>query len=109
MCMFGSVCVSITQTAAYNLVIEATPEDRTSEAVGLSAVVISISMAVGSQIVTALLATSRFNDTAHGIATFPADRAYRLVFGYVALMSVLGLMTASALRRNVGRSVLRIA
>jgi hypothetical protein len=44
--MLGSVCVSITQTAAYNLVIEATPEDRTSEAVGMSVVVISIFMAM---------------------------------------------------------------
>jgi len=109
MCMLGSVCVSITQTAAYNLVIEATPEDRTSEAVGLCAVVISIFMAIGSQIVTALLATSRFNDTVHGIGTFPSDAAYRLLFGYVALMSVFGLTAAAALRRGVPRSALRIA
>jgi MFS family permease len=109
MCMLGSVCVSITQTAAYNLVIEATPEDRTSEAVGLSAVMISIFMAIGSQIVTALLATSRFNDTVRGIGTFPADGAYRLLFAYVGLMSVFGLTAAAALRRGVPRSALRIA
>ena len=100
MCMLGSVCVSITQTAAYNLVIEATPEDRTSEAIGLCVVVISIFMAIGSQIVTALLTAFRFHDASHGIDAFPADGAYTVVFGYVALMSLFGLMTAFALRRN---------
>jgi MFS family permease len=101
MCMLGSVSVSIGQTAAYNLVIEATPKERTSEAVGLSYVLLSIFMAFGSQTVTTLLATSRISDVSHGhgAGTFPSDAAYTLAFGFVSFMCFCGLMTARALPR----------
>lgn len=100
MCMLGSVCVSVGQTAAYNLVIEATPRARTSEAVGLSTVVVSIFMAIGSQTVTALLASSRAIDLSHRLATLPGDAAYTLAFGFVGLMSLCGLIAAWALPRR---------
>jgi MFS family permease len=99
LCVVGSISVSIGQTAAYNLVIEATPAEHTSEAVGLSYVVLSIFMALGSQTVTALLATSRISDPSHGSGTFPSDAAYTIAFGFISLMSICGLITARALPR----------
>jgi MFS family permease len=98
MCAFGTVCISFAQTAAYTLIIQATPEHRTSEAVGLTNVLISVCMAVGAQVITALLATSRVSDAASGSAALPSDQAYTVTFTFIALVSVLGIATSLALK-----------
>jgi MFS family permease len=98
MCALGTVCISLAQTAAYTLIIQATPEQRTSEAVGLTSVLISVLMAVGAQVITALLATSRISDGASASGAFPSDQAYTLTFGFIALVSVLGIATSLALK-----------
>jgi MFS family permease len=105
MCALGTVCISLVQTAAYTLIIQATPEQRTSEAVGLTSVLISVFMAVGAQLVTALLATSRISNTATAAGTFPNDQAYTLTFGFIALMSVFGIATSLALKGSSGAAL----
>jgi MFS family permease len=99
MCALGTVCISLAQTAAYTLIIQATPEQRTSEAVGLTSVLISVFMAMGAQVITALLATSRVSDAASASAAFPSDQAYTVTFGFIALVSMLGIATSLALNR----------
>lgn len=84
LCVGGTVGVAVVQTAAYNLIMRSVPENRTSEAVGLSAVLISVYMAVGSQLVTALVAT-------------PTDTAWSLTFALVSLMSLCGLLVGLSL------------
>jgi MFS family permease len=98
-CMLGSVCVAVVQPAVFNLVIEATGEERTSEAIGLCNVVLSISVAVGSQLLSALLASSTVNNPAYGVVNYPSDGAYSITFAYIAMMSILGFVTASSISR----------
>jgi MFS family permease len=98
MCALGAVCISLAQTAAYTLIIQATPEQRTSEAIGLTSVLVSVLMAVGAQVITALLATSRVGDVASAWGAFPSDQAYTVTFGFIALVSVLGIATSLALK-----------
>jgi MFS family permease len=74
------------------LVLDAAPEARSSEAVGVSQVIRMIGRAIGFQVITLVLATSTIGDDTIG-GVFPDDAAYTLSFAY---MAVLGLMAAAA-------------
>jgi MFS family permease len=98
--VLGALCVSVTQTAAYALVIEAVPEEQASEAAGLTNVIVSVFMAIGAQFVTLLLATSQVDGGARGAGSFPGGDAYSLAFIHVAVMSLCGIVTALAVPRH---------
>ena len=66
---------------APSLIIEATPEDRTSEATGLSSVLRALAMAVGSQVIAVTLSTSLVSNGAG--AKFPDQKAYFATFAVV--------------------------
>lgn len=77
-----------------NLIIEAAPQDRTSEMTGLSNVVRTTFTAIGAQLVTFLLATSTVSDLARGPGVFPAEQAYLLACSAViATLLIMLLVT----------------
>ena len=85
------------QTAAYSMMIEASPQERTSEVMGLANIVISVFMGVGAQVVTLLLASSSVTS---GGGTLPSESAYATTFLYIAAISSLGILMAFATPRS---------
>jgi MFS family permease len=85
---------SITACGLYNLIIESTPTQRTSEATGFTYVLFTAFFAVGAQIIFALLRTSRIVEPLHGIGDFPSQAAFSLSFGYIALTGLVGVGVA---------------
>jgi len=92
--------LAIVFAASSNLIVEAAPADRTSEATGLSVVVRLAFTAVGAQILTFLLATSTISDASRGPGTFPTDMAFTIAFVFMTFMAGLCLMLALALTRR---------
>lgn len=91
--IFLIVCVAnMGVTAVYaavpNVLIEAAPANRTSEATGLMAVVRAMGQAIGAQILAILLASSTVISP-EGKA-FPDDAAYAAVFWFMAGASAIG-------------------
>ncbi len=66
-----------------NLILEASPLERSSETTGLAAVLRGIGITVGAQILTTILAGSRVS-LPGSAASFASETAYRLCFGYIA-------------------------
>jgi MFS family permease len=95
-CTLGSACVVSVQTAAYSLMIDASPEERTSEVVGLAHIVVSVFMGVGAQVIALLLASSTVE---FGGGNLPSTDAYSATFAYIAVVSVLGVLIALATPR----------
>ena len=85
---------SITACGLYNLIIESTRTERTSEAMGFTYVLFTAFFAVGAQIIFALLRTSRILEPLNGIADFPSQAAFSLSFGYIALTGLVGVGVA---------------
>lgn len=78
------------------IVMEAAPEDRTSEATGLTQVVRAVGQATASQVLASILATSMV--TAPGISGALPDRtAFMRTFIYMGGFSVLAMLTLIAL------------
>ena len=98
LCAFG---LAFANTAVYNLIIEATPAERTGEATGLLYVFFSCFFAVGAQAVFTILQGASVSE---GGASFPADQSYVAVFGYVAASALTGWVIANALPRRHGPS-----
>ena len=88
---------AVTATALYNLILEATPPQRTGEATGLTYVLFTAFFAIGAQIIFGLLGTSRVSSAVHGVLAFPADASFTLAFGYIAACGVLGFSLATLL------------
>lgn len=86
--------------AVPNLIIEASPQERTSEATGLAQVVRSTFTAVGAQMAIFLLASSTVADPAQGPGVFPAPAAYVLTFAAITVTAVVALLAALALPRR---------
>ena len=91
-----SLCIiamgtAIMFAAGPNVVIGAVPPDRTSEATGMLAVVRSVSMGVGTQLVAVLLATSTVQ-RAGTSGIYPSVAAL-----YLAIAVIIGLTFAAAL------------
>jgi len=81
--------LSFVFSAIYNLIVEATPPESTSEATGMASVVLAISMAVASQILFKILASDTVRDPLHGAGIFPSSHAYTLAFAYIAAMCAI--------------------
>jgi MFS family permease len=99
--IIGTVLIAIGTnmllTAVPNLILDATPIERSSEATGLSMVIKAIFIATGVQMVTGLLATSRVHDP-HTTASFASEAAYSLTFGVLAASAVMMLILGLFIR-----------
>lgn len=87
-----------------NLLIEAVPSGRTSEAIGVLHVMRTTFTAVGAQLAAFTLASSTVADAARGPGSYPAASAYSLTFFIIALSALLTLLVTAALPRRA-RSV----
>jgi MFS family permease len=91
---------SIFYAAVPNLVVEVAPAERTSEINGMSHVVRTVGTAVGTQLVTVLLASSTVIDAALGPGTHPSAAAYVLSFGFITACAAVCLVVALLLPRR---------
>jgi MFS family permease len=92
---------AILYAAVPNLLVEVAPPERTSELNGMSSVVRTLGTAIGTQIVTVLLASSVVRDPAGGVAKFPTEQAYLLALGAITVCAALSVLVVLALpRRN---------
>jgi MFS family permease len=95
----STVAYSFLATAIYNMVIDAVPAERTSEAAGTTYVLMMVSMAVGAQILFAIMNSARISDPVRASVSYPADSSYMLAFAYVAAVCVLALAAVAAAPR----------
>jgi MFS family permease len=108
MMVFAGLGGSMTFAAIPNLVVEAVPQDRTSEATGITVVVRQASAAVGSQIAIFLLASSTIVDPAMGPGVHASPAAYQLTILAMAGVSILCLLTGVALPKKVPAATLKV-
>lgn len=80
-----------------NLVVEFSPPERTSEAIGVTVIARYVAHAVGAQLVIVLLATQTISDAMHGPGIYPAASAYQLTLLTLAGFTALGLIIAMCL------------
>lgn len=97
MMVFAGLGGSMTFAAIPNLIVEAVPQERTSEATGITVVVRQASAAIGSQIAIFLLATSTVSDPAMGPGVHAAPAAFQMTILAMAGVSILCLLTGLAL------------
>ncbi|MCB2075734.1 MAG: MFS transporter [Novosphingobium sp.] len=90
----GSVLLVLTPS----LVMGAVPEDRTSEATGLTQVVRAFGKAVGLQMIALGFASAQVSN-ADGSVTFPAADAYITVFAACAALCAISLVLVISLPR----------
>lgn len=88
--VFGSIA---------NLLVETTPEDRTSEILGIAEVIRATFMAVGSQLMVVILATASISRADEG--SFPAPEAHYLTFVVACLLCLFALSAALVCPRRV--------
>ncbi|MET0370080.1 MAG: MFS transporter [Sphingobium sp.] len=81
-----------------NVLLDAVPVDRTSEASGVMSVFRVAGLAIGAQIVVVLLATSTIANPTGG-GSYPSPDAFRLTFAFVTAMSLCIAVLAIVLRR----------
>ena len=80
------------------LIIEASPEDRTSVATGMTSVLRSIAQAVGAQLIALCLASSTIaNDAGQ---QYPDGQAYLLTFIYIAACCMASMLLALFIPRS---------
>jgi hypothetical protein len=96
--------MAVLYAAIPNLIVEEAPAARVSEATGMLSVIRSVSLGIGSQLVAFALTTTSISVAGKGPGKFPADAAYTLTFGGMALASLLLFAVAYALPRR-GRPV----
>jgi MFS family permease len=101
----GTVGGAILYAAVPTLLVEVVPGERTSEVIGMSHVLRTLGTAIGTQVVTVLLATSTVRDAARGVAKYPTEQAYLLALGAVALCSALSVLVVLALPRRQPNAV----
>lgn len=95
--MIITASMNMVFTSVPTLVLEAAPEERSSEATGLIQVIRSIAMAIGAQTVALFLASHSVVDSAKGAGSFPADLAYTLALGYITVMAIVLVPMAFAM------------
>ena len=96
----STVAYAILATAIYNLVVETVPQERTSEAAGTTYVLLMVAMAIGSQVLFALMNSERIKDPGRSLLSYPADGSYALAFGYVAAICVVALAAVAAVPKR---------
>ena len=101
--------LSFVFSAIYNLIVEATPAASTSEATGMASVFLAISMAIASQILFVILASTTISDPQHGPGAFPTREAYTSSFSYILAMCVICFCVLMAVPRRARPAELRPA
>ena len=96
--LLSSFAMGAMMAAVPNLIVEAAPAGRTSEATGLAQIGRKIFMAVGAQLVAIAMASSTIKVEG---GSFPDQRAYDLTFGVVALLCLLAFILSFRLPRRV--------
>ena len=99
MIVLASAGGSMMYAAMPNLIIEAAPQERTSEMTGLANVVRTTFTAIGAQLIAFVLASSTVSDPANGQA-FPTEKAYLFAFASILVTLVLMLMFTWLLPRR---------
>ncbi|MBB3860911.1 MFS family permease [Novosphingobium hassiacum] len=92
---------AILYAAGPNVVISAVPPDRTSEATGMLAVVRSIAMGVGSQLIAVLLATSTISQQGTR-GTYPDAHAFMLTVVVIMCLTLSAALISLLLPRRAG-------
>lgn len=107
---FFTTCgAAILYAAVPNLVVEAAPPERTSELNGMSHVLRTLGTAIGTHMVTVLLASSIVRDPAGGAAKYPSETAYLLAMGAVTVCTALTVLVAIALPKRKAASLAEAA
>ncbi len=83
---------AVIYAAVPNLLLEVTPADRTSEITGMSMVLMRVGTAVGTLVVTMLLASATVSDG--GTGTFPAPSAYGWAFFAINSFAAVSVLLA---------------
>lgn len=86
--------------ATPNLVIDVAPDGRTSETTGMISVTRSISTAIGAQIIAIILAASTVSVAETNFTPYPSEIAYMAAFGFIAFVTLVGLLLAVLLPTN---------
>jgi len=95
---------TIAFSSAPGLIIAAAPPERTSEATGLTSMLRSLSMALGTQLIAYCLATSSISNS-EGVK-FPDESAYVTTFTLMACCALASLIFALMIpRRRAGPDV----
>src|SRR5262249_7523483 len=105
--VFWGTAGGLAYPALSNLVVEAVPEGRTSEAIGVLVVVRTTAMAIGTQLIVMLLATTTVADPSKGPGIFPTSGAYDLTLGAITGVALLAVLVAFTIPR--GRSTANAA
>lgn len=92
--------MAVLYAAIPNVIVEEAPAERVSEATGVLSVLRSVAMGVGSQLVAFTLALAVISDPDKGPGKYPAEAAYTLTFGGMAVACLLLLAAAYALPRR---------
>ncbi len=96
--------LSLTMTAAWNLVVSKSPTEYTGISVGVGALLLFIGMAIGPALAGVYMAN---HETITGVqGSYPSTNSYNLVFLTAGLLSVVTIVFAILLKRT---SSLRIA
>lgn len=95
--LINSFSMGAMMAAVPNLIVEAAPEGRTSEATGLAQICRKIFMAIGAQVVAIALAYSTVRVDG---GTFPDERAYNLTYTGIAVLCVLAFLLSFRLPRR---------
>ncbi|WP_414900279.1 MFS transporter [Sphingomonas flavalba] len=80
------------------IVAKVVPLDRTSEAIGVSAVIRGMAMGIGVQIISVLLASS--TATGPGGTSFPTQEAFLMTFVVIAGMCAIAILAALPLSKR---------
>lgn len=83
-----------------NLIVEAIPSERTSEAIGVMQVVRATFSGIGAQVATFMLASSTISDPSYGPGIFPTAAAYNLALAGITATAFLTLLTGFLLPRR---------
>lgn len=84
-----------------NIIVQAAPPDRTSEAAGMMAVIRTACMGAGAQLVAVMLATDTIIPPDGGTERYPSKAAYDLVMISVTALCVLVAALAFLLSRRI--------
>ncbi len=95
--------LSLTMTAAWNLVVSKSPKEYTGISVGVGALLLFIGMAIGPALAGVYMAN---HETIAGIqGSYPSTNSYNLVFLTAGVLSVVTIVFAVMLKRTTSRIV----
>lgn len=89
-------------TGCLNLVASSVPPESTSEAIASLAVVRTMFMAIGSQMIAVILSLNTITEPG-GTAVFPGPAAYQMTTAWIAMTVVAGLVAVLFIRRRPAR------